>query len=191
VEAYVHDGRLVPSRDGKPLLDTPAAFERMTVRTDMHFVLHRVHLYVDDYRIGLTYGERDGVSEVALSARSIPKVRVRGAAFGLVPASMLDWFIPGDIEGLTKRLFETAKNANDGKGTLARARYATPAGSPTTLDGELSFEVLDSALIRFAMAIIADKVVPDAAQEEDMRRLAVAYRDAFDADLARFARYGH
>jgi hypothetical protein len=190
IAAFVHDGKLVPSKDGKPLVGTAPAFAQMTVRTDMHFVLHRVHLYVDDYRLGLRYRDQAGVAELQLEARSVPKVRVRGAAFGVVPAAMLDWFIPGDIEGLTKHLFQTAAKANGGRGTVAHARFAAPGGAPTTVDGQVAFEVLDSALIRMAMAIIADKVVPDEDQEEDMRRLAVAYRDAFDADLARFARYG-
>jgi hypothetical protein len=190
LEAYVHDGRLVPSRDGKPLVGVLPQYGRMTARTNMHLALHRVHLYLDDYRTDLTFRDDGAVAELSLSARSVPKVRVAGAAFGVLPTAMLDWFIPGDIESLTKRLFETASKGNGGRGSVATARLATSADGRTTVDGELGFEVLDSALIRFAMAIVADKVVPDADQEEDMRRLAVAYRDAFDADLARFARFG-
>jgi hypothetical protein len=58
------------------------------------------------------------------------------------------------------------------------------------VDLQAGVEVLDTALIRFGMAIAADRVIPDEEQSADIRKLWVAYRDAFGRDLERFARYG-
>jgi hypothetical protein len=40
------------------------------------------------------------------------------------------------------------------------------------------------------MAIAAERVVPDEKQLDDIKRLGVAYRDAFAADVERFGKHG-
>ena len=120
----------------------------------------------------------------------MPKVEVSGAAFGLFPAGMLDWFIPGDMEGLTRSFFKAAVEGNEGRGIDWRVRFDRANDALATVDGRVGIEVLDSTLIRLGMALAADKVVPDDDQLSDIRRLAASYRAAFDSDVARFAKYG-
>jgi len=190
IQAFVRDGKLVPSRAGKALPDQEPRFEQMVAHFDLHFVLHRVHLYIDDMRIELTYREHVRGAELTARAKQVPKVRAGGAAFGVVPAGMLDWFIPGDIPSLTQRMLKVALRGNDGKGLVTTARFEQAESGLATFDWSTEWEALDTPLVRFGMGIAADRVVPDEKQEEDIRRLAVAYRDAFDADLERFAKFG-
>ena len=190
IDAFVKGGRIVPSKDGKPLVDESARFERMRAHINLHFQAFRVHIFVNDLRVEFTFDEH--ATGAALSARiqRTPKVRVSGAAFGFLPTGMLDWFIPGDMEGLARKLFDVATKGNGGQGVAFDYRFERPAGKLATLDTSIAGEVLDSALIRFAMAIAAERVVPNERQLEDIKRLAVAYRDAFDADVVRFAKHG-
>lgn len=190
IYAFLREGKLVPSREGKPLLDQTPRFEQMVAHFDFHFVLHRVHLYIDDMRIELNYREHAHGAELTARAKQVPKVRAKGAAFGVVPTGMLDWFIPGDIPSLTQRMLKVALRGNDGKGLVTIVRFEQADSGLATFDWSTEWEALDTPLVRFGMAIIADRVVPDEKQEEDIRRLAVDYRDAFDADLERFAKFG-
>lgn len=190
IEAFVRNGKVIPSKKGEPLLDRPARFEKMRTHVDLHFQAYSVHIYVKDLRIEMKYDERSTGAAFSAQIVESPQVLVRGAAFGFLPTGMLDWFIPGDMESLARKLFDIATQGNEGRGVEARYRFERPEGSLATLDGTLGVEVLDSALIRFAMAIAADRVVPDKKQSDDLKRLGVAYRDAVDADIVRFGKHG-
>ncbi|MFT3923793.1 MAG: hypothetical protein QM778_14770 [Myxococcales bacterium] len=190
IDAFVKGGRIVPSHQGTPLLDQTARFEKMRAHINLHFQVFRVHIYVDDMRVEFNFDEH--ATGAALSARikQTPKIRVSGAAFGLFPTGMLDWFIPGDIEGLARKLMDVATKGNEGQGIAFDYRFERSPNGLATLDSSIGGEVLDSALIRFAMAIAAERVVPDEKQLDDIKRLGVAYRDAFDADVVRFGKHG-
>jgi hypothetical protein len=189
-EAFVRGGKIVPSKDGKPLPDQAPRYEHMRAHTNLHFQAFRVHIQVLDLVTELHYDEHATGAELSGQILRTPRIRVTGAAFGVLPTGMLDWFIPGDMEGLARRLLDAATRGNDGRGIEWRYRFERPAGGLATLDGSVGMEVLDSALIRFSMAIAAERVVPDDDQLEDIRRLAADYRDAFDSDVQRFAKFG-
>jgi hypothetical protein len=186
----VRGGKIVPSKSGKALRDVAPRFERMRAHTNLHFEAFRVHIQVLDLTTEVRYSEHATGAEFTGQILRTPQIRVTGAAFGMFPTGMLDWFIPGDMEGLARRLLDVATHGNEGRGIEWRYRFERPAGGLATLDGSAGAEVLDSALIRFSMAIAAERVVPDDDQLEDIRKLAAAYRDAFDADVERFGKFG-
>jgi hypothetical protein len=187
LRGFLRGGRLL-ARTKKGAL-VPAQFARMRLTLDLHFVLHRIRLNIEDLQLDLEYREQaDGASLRVQSAR-VPKVQVSGAAFGLVPTRVLDWFIPGDVETLARHMFEVAAQARGGHGSLLEARFREgERGANLELGYET--ELLDTRLVRFCMAVIAEAAIPSEEEERDMTRLAVDYRDAFDADLARFAQFG-
>jgi hypothetical protein len=194
VGAVLKEGKVVAVRKGAPSHEAEGAlsaarFERMRVTSDLHFVLHRLHVAIENLQIELQYREHADGFELQAKAVGKPRVRVTGAAFGLLPTRVLDWFIPGDSEGLARRMLEVAMAGNHGRGMRLGLRFReTPAG--TTLDWDFETELLDSALVRFCMKVISDSAIPSPAQEADIRRLAIDYRNAFDADLERFAKFG-
>lgn len=190
IAAFVKDGKLVPSRNGQPQLDSAPRLEQMRAHVDLHFQAVGIHMYVDDLKVELGLFERGDGAILRANVRRTPKVRVRGAAFGIVPAGMLDWFIPGDIPGLARRMLDVATLGNDGQGIAVSARFVSAVDGRSTVESSGGFEILDTALIRFGMKIAADRVMPDEEANEDIRRLRVAYRDAFFADVERFGKYG-
>lgn len=190
LEFFARNGEIVPSKQGKPQPDRKPRFDTMRSYANLHFQAYRVHFYVQNLVTEIRYREKATGAELSAHIRDEPKFTVKGAAFGIFPTGMLDLFIPGDMEGLGRRFFEAAVHGNEGRGIEARYRFERPQGGLATLDGQLGIEVLDSALIRFAMAIAAKRVVPDEKQLDDMRRLAGDYRSAFDADVVRFGKFG-
>lgn len=188
IEAYVAQGELAPSRNGQPRPGTAARYERTSVRIDVHGHALGIHMYVDDLRVESALGGEGETRSLATRIRRTPGFRVEGRALGVFPAGMLDWFIPGDIPGLAKRMFEVAGKGNQGQGIALDFRFARPPEQLATVDFGAGVEVLDTALIRFGMAIAADRIIPDEDQRADMSKLWFAFRDALSADLERFAR---
>jgi hypothetical protein len=186
VEAYLRDGGVVPSRAGKPLLAVAPDIRRMEAHIDVHTHAVGLHMYIDDLRVELAYAP---TGTLTTRIRHTPGFRVEGRALGLIPASMLDWFIPGDIPSLARRMFDSASKGNDGQGVVFDYRFGSRS-ELATLEAQAGVEVLDTALIRLGLSIAADRVIPDEDQSADIHKLLVAYRDAFARDLERYARYG-
>jgi hypothetical protein len=189
IAAVLREGKLVAThKDGTEAL-TDARFDHMRITSDLHFVLHRLHIAIENFQVDVRYRELADGFELQAKAVGKPRVEVSGAAFGVLPARVLDWFIPGDTQGLARRMLEISMAGNQGRGMRLGVRFGeSPAG--TTVDWDFETELLDSALVRFCTKVISDGAIPSAAQEQDIRRLAIDYRDAFDADLERFAKYG-
>ena len=187
VGGYVRDGRLVVKSANGGF--QPADFSRMKLTQNLYFVLHKIKLNIENLQTDVTYKTTPNGARLYATTTRVPKVSVSGAAFGLLPTKVLDWFIPGDSESLARHLFEVAAKGNGGKGAVFDAKFVEgPNGA--TVDINYDVEVFDSSLVRFCMAAISDASIPDDKQEEDMIKFSVDYRNAFDADVARFARFG-
>ncbi len=187
LRGFLRDGRLLARTRGGALV--PARFERMRLTLDLRFVLHRIRLNIEDLEIDLSYREEARGASLRVLSTRVPKVQVSGAAFGLLPTRVLDWFIPGDVEALARHMIEVAARAGGGRGSILDVTFAEREQGAQL---ELSYEseLLDTRLVRFCMAVIAEAAIPSEEEERDMTRLAVDYRDAFDADLERFAKFG-
>lgn len=190
VEAFVQNGELVPGLQGKPLAGVAPRYGQMRLHANLHFQFFGLHMFVDDLTVALQNRAQAGGDALTLQLTRTPRFRATGAAFGVFPSGMLDWFIPGDIEGLARRMMEVTMRGNDGRGVLMNVRFVRADDGLATLDGSAGLELLDTALIRFGMKIAADRVMPDEQEQRDIARLLLAYRAAFTADLERFAKYG-
>ena len=103
---------------------------------------------------------------------------------------MFDWFVPGDIEGLARKMMDVTMKGNGGRGVTLTVAFERAASGLATIDGAMGFEILDTALIRFGMKIAADRVMPDDDAIRDIARLTLAYRTALRSDVERYAKYG-
>jgi hypothetical protein len=187
LRGLLRDGQLLArGSSGAP---SAARFEQLRLTADLQFVLHHIRLSIEDLQVDLRYRVHAHGADLEARHTRAPKVSVSGAAFGLLPTRVLDWFIPGDVASLARHMFEVAASADGGRGSLLAAHFRESAEG-ATLELGYETELLDSALIRFCMAVIADGAIPSDDQERDITRLAVDYRDAFDSDLARFEKFG-
>ncbi len=191
LHAFWRDGSLVASQAGKPLPHVKPVYSQLSARVDAEVALRGVRVSVRNFRTRLRYTERAHGASLQLNARDMPEIEVRGAAFGFVPTALVDLFIPGDLKGLATRFYRALTQGNQGRGFAASLVFEhDPESGLTTIEGDAGAEILDNGLLRFALSAMSDRLLPDEKQENDLRRLAIAYRDAFDQDLARFARYG-
>jgi hypothetical protein len=190
LEFAVRDGNIVPSRAGKLLPDSAPHFERMHAHVNVHSQAMGIQMYVDDFVIDGQVLERERGMQLATQMNKTPRFRIEGAVFGVLPVGVLDWFVPGDIPGLARHMFQVAARSNDGRGIEVSYGFEQLADERSAVDGRVGVDVLDSALIRFGMKIAADRVFPDADQQADMRKLVLASREAFALDVIRFSTSG-
>jgi hypothetical protein len=187
LEFAVRDGKIVPSRAGKLLPESAARFERMHAHVNLRSQAMGIQMYVDDFVIDAQYLERERGMELTTQMNKTPRFRIEGAVFGVLPVGVLDWFVPGDIPGLARHMFQVASRSNDGRGIELSYGFEQLADQRSAVDGHAGVDVLDSSLIRFGMKIAADRVFPDADQQADMRKLVLAGREAFALDVVRFS----
>ena len=123
VEFTVREGKLVPSRAGKLLIDAEPHFERMHAHVNMHSQAFGIQMFVDDLVIDAQVLESERGMQLATQMNKTPRFRIEGAVFGVLPVGVLDWFVPGDIPGLARRMFEVAARGNDGRGIELSDRF--------------------------------------------------------------------
>ena len=56
---------------------------------------------------------RERGMQLATQMNKTPRFRIEGAVFGVLPVGVLDWFVPGDIPGLARHMFQVAARSND------------------------------------------------------------------------------
>jgi hypothetical protein len=192
LECYVKDGRLLPFRGTQVFADEPLdpmgdALKATRLVVDARLEMLGVVIFLDKLRVNLGYSAQEGSGSIDARLTSVPGVRVEGAALGLVPTGLVDVFIPGNIEGLTRQFFEVAVKGNDKKGIVLHADVGSPAvGEKGVLTGSLDIEAIDSFLVKMGVGIVNDRVIPDDDAVSDSEKLAGALHDAFVRDLKRF-----
>ena len=192
MECYVKDGKLLPFRGTQVFAEEPIdpmgeALKTTRLVVDARLEMLGVVVFLDKLKVNLAYAAQEGSATVDARITSVPGVRVEGAALGLLPTGLLDAFIPGNMEGLTREFFDVAVKGNGGKGIVVHAEAGSPkVGEKGVLTGSLDVEALDSFLVKMGVGIVNDRVIPDDDAVRDSERLAAALHEAFVRDLKRF-----
>lgn len=192
VECYVKDGKLLPFKKDQIFLDEPIDLMGQSLARTRLFVDARIEMLgvivkLDRLRLDLAYEPRETHASVQASLTSVPGIRVEGRALGFLPTGLVDAFIPGNMESLTRDFFEVATRGNGGKGVVARFDVGSdgPSGQGV-FAGSLAVEALDNFLVKTGVGIVNDRVLPSDDASDDNERFAAELHDAFVKDLGRF-----
>ena len=140
-----------------------------------------------NYRTHFTYRADKRGALIEARTREVPDVTVTGNALGLIPSGLIDLFIPGSLESLTRDFIATACKGNNGEGVVMDTRVDQPApGMPATFDIRTVFEGTDNFLVKFGMSVINERVIPSQEVVDEMRKVLRDIHHAFMADLDRF-----
>jgi len=193
IDCYVKDGQLLPfTRDGvavdEPVDPMGDQLARSRLIVDARIKMLGVVIHLDHLRSDLRYAPHGTYAEISSTTTTLPGVRVEGAALGFVPTGLVDAFIPGNIESLTRDFFDVAVRGNDGRGvTVNVAVGSLAAGQPGALEVGLGLEALDNFMVKMGVGIVNQRVVPDEDESKDIDRLNLRMHQAFSKDFERFA----
>lgn len=96
--------------------------------------------------------------EIRVQTKEIGRTKVTGGFASVIPHWLIDFVIPGNMEDLAFQFSETIRCANDGKGSFLRLNGERK--NKWYLNTEISTEMPDSFLIRFAMRVMYWKIFP-------------------------------
>ncbi|MET0344166.1 MAG: hypothetical protein ABW252_24335 [Polyangiales bacterium] len=194
VECYVKQGKLLPFKGVKVYDDTPLdylseAFDGTKILVDARLKLLGVVIKLDDLKLDNWYQPHGTYAEFGTSMRTVPGIHVEGAALGFVPTALVDAFIPGNIESVTRNFLEVAAKGNKEKGVVAGfALGAAERGGNGVLEAGIDVEALDNFMVKLAVGMVNDRLIPNDSAVKDATQFATDLHDSFVKDLGRFAK---
>jgi hypothetical protein len=191
-DCYVKDGHLLPFRraqvfEAEPIDPMGDALKSSRFVIDARLEMLGVIIKLDQLRADVRYEARETYASVDASVTQVPGIRVEGRALGFLPTGLLDAFIPGNMEGLTREFFEVATRGNNKKGIAIHSEIGSEvAGEKGAISTSLDVEALDNFLVKMGVGIVNDRVLPDDDAIHEQKALAAELHDAFVRDLTRF-----
>lgn len=193
LQMFVADGRIVPIRGGKVVMDAPRIPDgqpwEFTVQMDGTVSVLGVITNLQNMKARVQYLATDDGVKVVSQITEVPDISVKGNALGIMPTSMINVVLPKNLDQIMKEFMAAACKGNDGKGILVGGQFQQSSGSESgKLVFKSAFEGLDNFFVRFGMGIVSDRVIPDPKVSEELRRFVFDAQNAFVQDLDGFAR---
>ena len=191
LDAWVDDaGHLVPTKNQAPQADralgaSPAA-GGFTTHIDATMRAYGLVIAFDDFETDWQY-RNDGGGQFSGRLDNLPTTRVTGRAFGILPAGMLDAFMPSDMASYAEQFMQRLADSDDGRGArLAMTLTDRAADNHLTFEGE--GDLLDNFFVRFGVKLMNGRVLPNGEQLAGIRRLIDDGLGAFEQDRKRRSR---
>ncbi len=192
MQMFVADGRVVPVRGGKVIMDAPAIPNgepwELGVQMDGTVSVLGITTHVQNMRARVQYlADEQGVKVVS-QFTEVPDISIQGSALGFMPTSMINVVLPKNLDQIMQEFMGAACKGNDGKGILIGAQFQQANGKDSAkLILKSAFEGLDNFFVRLGMGVVSDRVIPDPKVSEELRRFAFDAQEAFAQDLNAFA----
>lgn len=187
----VRDGQVVPLRYERPVeeapLFNPGERRHLRARLDSRMDILGIIAEVEGMTFEIDYEPTAEGARFVSRGRSVPRIDVGGRALGMVPTPVIDMFLPRRIDQLMEDFLTVACEGNGGEGITAIVeigRDEDAASAQLRLQG--AFEGLDNFFVQIGMAIINNRIIPDADESEDLQRLVYDAHQAFSNDLDQF-----
>lgn len=193
VSMVLENGRIVPTRGGKPMRDAkrfdPAEPRDLVARIDTRMDILGIIANVQGMMANIRYTPTDTGARFESRVTRVPRIKVGGRALGLVPTDLINVFLPRHIDELVVDFLTVACEGNNGQGIAVSAEISRPgSGKAAQFDFSAAFEGLDNFLVRIGMGIVNDRIIPDERVSEDLRQLVFDAHEAFSNDLDQFER---
>lgn len=130
VSMVLENGRLVPTRGRKPMRDArpfdPAETRDLVARIDTRMDILGIVADVQGMMANIRYSPTDTGARVESQVTQVPGIKVGGRALGLVPADLINVFLPRHIDELVVDFLTVACEGNGGQGIAASAEISRP-----------------------------------------------------------------
>jgi hypothetical protein len=190
---YIKDGLLLPFKGVKvyenepidPMADTITSTR---ILADARLKMLGVVIKLTGLSMDAFYEPHPGYAEMGLTFTKLPEIKVEGAALGFVPTALVDAFIPGNIESVTRDFLRVAAEGNGGKGLIAVAKLgAGKEGSNRgVLEAGIDFDALDNFLVKIGLGMVNERLIPKPDALDEAQAFIGHAHEAFVKDLTRF-----
>ena len=191
--ALIADGGLLPmtpkgtpaSRD--PIRPTELSRMRFEVEVDLSSNFSGLKVGVEDLVFEGNLSRRPDRLVVTTRFDDKPKVRkVSGRAYGLVPAWLIDVFIPSNIDSLIDDFLQVVTEGNGGRGLETRWVFSRLSPRKNVVEVEGNSEILDNTFVQIGFRLFNKRLMPDDRVLDEIIRLLRSNYAAFQKDFSRF-----
>ncbi len=192
LECYAKDGMILPFDDNQvyesdPLDPLGDQLKAPRLLANARINLLGIVVHAKNLRADVEYEAHDSYASFKARVNTVPKLKVEGRALGIFAPGFLDFFIPGNIQGITEEFFRVIAKGNDGKGAHGQAAVGAKAmGAPGAVSGEGSVEIMDTFLVKLGGSLAADRLMISPKAKDEAIKLAGDMLEAFKTDLASF-----
>jgi hypothetical protein len=193
LQCYLKDGKLLPFRGVKVMSDEPIeptspVLHDTQVVSDVRLEMLGVVIKLGQLKIAAEYEPHESYAEIGIQARHVPTIHVEGAALGFVPTGLVDAFIPGNIESITRDFLTVAAKGNGGKGVVANVKLgiAKEGSDKGVLELGIEGDALDNFLVKIGLGMVNERLIPDEKAIDEAKQFAAHAHDAFVQDLGRY-----
>lgn len=182
------DGKILPiGKDGAPAFDAMIALSgnadhRFYLSFNFFVNVHGLKINTGNVGAYLRYQANAERMSFYTKLTQMPKGKISGALFGVLPTWLIDMSIPSDLQTLMNKFTQTMYKANNGEGSFAQIAWKKQAGK-ALFHANASTEFLENRFIRFGMKIWVKKFRPNEKVQEDIRRFIGSLTRALLADL--------
>ena len=185
------DGRIVPIKGGKVVLDAPPMEQNkpleFTAHMDSTMSILGVVTHIQNAKARVQFLSHDSGMKMVGQLNHVPDIQVQGNALGFMPTALIDVVLPKDLHEIIEEFMSVACLGNEGKGILVGAQFDQgEKGRTSTLAIKSAIEGLDNFFVRIGMGIVSDRVIPDPKVSTDLRKLIFDSQEAFASDLKGF-----
>lgn len=189
LEYYTSNGKLIAFDQSRKLypeiMVDPSNLKQLTVTSVSKFRLVVLGLKIQNDGVTVRSDFKDApIATLDSRLIAMPPPKIQGRLLGVMPEWMVDWSIPGTIQGHAKTFSEGMLRANGGEGSSMTARIDTQT-SDTELDIRLATEIIDNFILRIGMRIAQSYLWPNPEVIQDAWKLATDAVAALDQDMRR------
>lgn len=170
------NGKLIPTNAaGEPVFEKEFSISDMDHYQYKGVININVNLYGMRVKSGpitarVIYDQFRNGTGVELKAEEIPTPQIRGRAFKIVPLSLVNLFIPSNIDKLAHQFVRVLATANAGRGTALHLNWETSQPEETVLKIHGQTELLDNRFVNVALRLLGKRFQPDPDTIADMAR---------------------
>ena len=143
-------------------------------------------LNIEDLKVNLNYFFDDYGANVKAEVRQPPKeITAEGLVMGFLPIWLIDFFIPSNIEDMTRQFFQTLATGNNGDGVAMYFGSIPAKSSKKALRFLTDAEVLSNGTMKFAHNLQRKMVREENELVEDIKLFEQQLWKAFYRDFLR------
>ncbi|MBW1988454.1 MAG: hypothetical protein JRI97_02805 [Deltaproteobacteria bacterium] len=191
---WTRKGKVLPmSPEGEPVFARELSLTNLSdllfvSKTSMKNAVLGLKFETTNIRFAGRYRRTDEETLFILKTEEIPKTKVWGLAYYIVPKWVLDIFIPGDLDGLIHDFSKVMEQAGEGEGTRFVLEWDNTNPEDRRLHYRIVTEVADNFFLRFGFDVLKERFRMDKKTGAEMNAMLNLTLQALLEDLAAMQR---
>ena len=188
ISLYTRRGRLVPSDDaGNPVFAEELQLSNVRDLSyyavfDMVHDVHGLKFITDNMVVSFRVKSGAGLGLWSMKLVDVSKTRITGSYYNIIPAWLIDAFIPSNMEQLVYDVTRVMLGANGGEGSSVSFEWDTRDPARVMLKFSALSEFMDNYFMKYGLGVWSRGTVSNDKISAEGRDLTTRFLNAFRKD---------